>query len=989
MSIERLSPRKLNKDTDERSLKPDEARDALNISVGLDSNGNAGVVKPADGNVPSALSDELASLNGVNTVIGSVSDEETGVVYFFCYNSLQKHSVWAYSSKTDTYRLIFAHSSLNFDPDGFVKGDIIRVKKRPEAVPLEVSTGQGGPGGAVDFEEEQVIEFESEAIVVNLSFFIRRDLTVFTENANGIIGRESFLNVFNGEDFRIRLTGTDNNGNDLLLYSSEENASGNTLGEVQKDVFSTVGLSGNNGRALWQFNDVWVDASKFSGDAEIKIQIDFLGEYECHPWPSKITANIDQRLAIETINLSPSDFTSGNFSSSGADGNSDPSLGAPGKTLTTLTLSDVFANNLLNGVHTNEESSAYHVLRAQKRLVQFDVDSNGDVVSSGNSDAALRDRSVRVKTKLSLPPGLKSYAGSVVSLSEQYGENGGGGEIWGSEQGPPLSSRLDDGGAGGGADISTDIDPGSTPNTGNVYGLAWDGIMGAFRLVYFEDAFVQTITTNNLNPNYLGQRPWGDVYSEAIAAADENVQYAANGIQTSNSNPYKQVIPNSTAFSGFTIKSSGEFTDGSFVSNSGYVEVENGQFRAINDGLNLIQTVTNHFTNEVDTDATSIYDVNGKSRVIIVTLPETHASTNRSVFTELDVSAWGDTTKRKVFYVDHVGYASNLAFSQYRGNRSSLALEMRPDVVDGLQGGGLFLDNTFGIAYLNYLEGLDCLTYNIGVPLSYAMSEEVDFRRHMIHNWYWPGIRMKPPSGSGAQTAFINNNVESNGPLTTFPSTAQARAFERVGSFDGSSLLINSDVETWADINEDSLGINTLSNTPSTWWGNASVMLSNGQEWNGWTRVLSIPVVRDADVEFVEQGFFTENPSQISILAPDENTENGFIQYGPVNAQGDLLAFEFGLNSTYDTGGAPGPDVTVGVVDPTVVADDGRDDREIADDATDEGGGTPDGPDADGPSGPVSPGPTTPPRDSDLSSFTPTKQSISSKQAKGTIKKKY
>jgi hypothetical protein len=245
------------------------------------------------------------------------------------------------------------------------------------------------------------------------------------------------------------------------------------------------------------------------------------------------------------------------------------------------------------------------------------------------------------------------------------------------------------------------------------------------------------------------------------------------------------------------------------------------------------------------------------------------------------------------------------------------------------------------------------------------MSEEVDFRRHMIHNWYWPGIRMKPPSGSGAQTAFINNNVESNGPLTTFPSTAQARAFERVGSFDGSSLLINSDVETWADINEDSLGINTLSNTPSTWWGNASVMLSNGQEWNGWTRVLSIPVVRDADVEFVEQGFFTENPSQISILAPDENTENGFIQYGPVNAQGDLLAFEFGLNSTYDTGGAPGPDVTVGVVDPTVVADDGRDDRE------------------------VSPGPTTPPRDSDLSSFTPTKQSISSKQAKGTIKKKY
>ena len=344
----------------------------------------------------------------------------------------------------------------------------------------------------------------------------------------------------------------------------------------------------------------------------------------------------------------------------------------------------------ISWVERTQIQTSRHItfLELKKRLIQFNVDSNGDVVSSGISDGILRDRSVRVKTKLSLPPGLKSYRGSVVSLSEEYGQNGGGGEIWGSEQGPPLANRLDDGGAGGGADIGTYIDPGSTPNTGNVYGLAWDGIMGAFRLVYFEDAFVETITTNNLNPNYLGQRP-GKMYSEAFpAAADDNVQYAANGIQTSNGQPYKQVIPSSTQFIGYTIKSSGEFTDGSFVSNNGYVEVENGQFRAINDGLNLIQTVTNHFTNEVDTDATSIYDVNGKSRVIIVTLPENHAATHRSVFTELDTSAWGNIAKRKVFYVDHVGYASNLAFSQYRGNRSSLALEMRPEVVDGLQGGG-------------------------------------------------------------------------------------------------------------------------------------------------------------------------------------------------------------------------------------------------------------------------------------------------------------
>ena len=83
----------------------------------------------------------------------------------------------------------------------------------------------------------------------------------------------------------------------------------------------------------------------------------------------------------------------------------------------------MFANSLLNGVHTIDDNSAYHVLKAQKRLVQFNVDSNGDVVSSGNSDAVLRDRSVRVKTKLACLLDSRATQG-VVSLSEEYGQNG-------------------------------------------------------------------------------------------------------------------------------------------------------------------------------------------------------------------------------------------------------------------------------------------------------------------------------------------------------------------------------------------------------------------------------------------------------------------------------------------------------------------------------------------------------------------------------------
>jgi len=153
--IGRITPRKLNVDTDERSLSSDEMKNALNLVVSADAEGDGGVVKFSDGNLPISSSDPLSGMNaGENTVVGSVTDEELGVVYFFVHNDQGNHGIYAYSEKTNTYRKIFSDVSLDFDKDGFVKGDVVRVKRNPEIVAPDVVVGQGGEGGVVDIFPE-------------------------------------------------------------------------------------------------------------------------------------------------------------------------------------------------------------------------------------------------------------------------------------------------------------------------------------------------------------------------------------------------------------------------------------------------------------------------------------------------------------------------------------------------------------------------------------------------------------------------------------------------------------------------------------------------------------------------------------------------------------------------------------------------------------------------------------------------------------------
>ena len=131
--IDKLTPRILQTSKDNRAMEKTEMLDALNITVTGDEEGGAGVLKNIKGTNEVSVAHELAGFpEGENVVIGSTKDETLGVVYFFVWNENNNHSVFAYSSITNTYRLILQTSELNFDRNGFVKGDVVRVKIIPD-----------------------------------------------------------------------------------------------------------------------------------------------------------------------------------------------------------------------------------------------------------------------------------------------------------------------------------------------------------------------------------------------------------------------------------------------------------------------------------------------------------------------------------------------------------------------------------------------------------------------------------------------------------------------------------------------------------------------------------------------------------------------------------------------------------------------------------------------------------------------------------------
>ena len=123
MAIDKLTPRYLNKDNDERLIKPSEMTEALNLRISTEDDGDGIVIKNAYGNV--AKSFNIAPASGTSKTVGSVSHEQLGIIIYFIYNANNNHSIYQYNSSTGSSSRVYQDSVLGFNANSFVTGDII------------------------------------------------------------------------------------------------------------------------------------------------------------------------------------------------------------------------------------------------------------------------------------------------------------------------------------------------------------------------------------------------------------------------------------------------------------------------------------------------------------------------------------------------------------------------------------------------------------------------------------------------------------------------------------------------------------------------------------------------------------------------------------------------------------------------------------------------------------------------------------------------
>lgn len=149
--IDKLTPKFLDKSSDYKLVRKTSLIDALNIYIDTETgdDNSGGVIKPIKGTEAIPGDDFTAGV--AYKALGSVTDQNTGVVYFFVWSSTaSEHGVWAYDHRgvlpyktiaaddTVTYEVpvagqvlkILTREEFNFPRDGFVKGDIVYSNTR-------------------------------------------------------------------------------------------------------------------------------------------------------------------------------------------------------------------------------------------------------------------------------------------------------------------------------------------------------------------------------------------------------------------------------------------------------------------------------------------------------------------------------------------------------------------------------------------------------------------------------------------------------------------------------------------------------------------------------------------------------------------------------------------------------------------------------------------------------------------------------------------
>lgn len=155
--IDKIQPRKLDKDSDLRLVQKNSMVDALNVYIDEsntadgDGQGSAGVLKPIKGTteITFSISEEEPIVydesggevtDSLWRVLGGVVDDATGVYYFFAWNDTDSSLQGVYAYDPDNIlpgdasegglRRIFTTDLFNFPPNGFVKGSVVYTRPK-------------------------------------------------------------------------------------------------------------------------------------------------------------------------------------------------------------------------------------------------------------------------------------------------------------------------------------------------------------------------------------------------------------------------------------------------------------------------------------------------------------------------------------------------------------------------------------------------------------------------------------------------------------------------------------------------------------------------------------------------------------------------------------------------------------------------------------------------------------------------------------------
>ena len=129
MAIDKMIPRFLVSDEDERLLKEGAMTDALNVSISEDGSGSEGVIKNMKGTIAATAFNSGSDLpvGDSVTVIGQVSDPQQGRIYFFVADDdgSSQDAIYQYNVLNDSYKLVAKSGSFSFSKNNPIKADVV------------------------------------------------------------------------------------------------------------------------------------------------------------------------------------------------------------------------------------------------------------------------------------------------------------------------------------------------------------------------------------------------------------------------------------------------------------------------------------------------------------------------------------------------------------------------------------------------------------------------------------------------------------------------------------------------------------------------------------------------------------------------------------------------------------------------------------------------------------------------------------------------